>query len=297
MRILRMQNIEISSLDPHPRRRIKVLDTEISFVDVGAGAPIVFLHGNPTSSYLWRNIIPYLSQHGRCLAPDLLGMGQSGKSPSGAYRFVDHARYLDAWFEALDLTRDITLVIHDWGSALGFHRATRYPAQIRAIAYMEAIAMPMRWEDFGEAAGVFRALRSEAGETMIMEQNAFVETILPQGILRKLTGKEMDSYRAPFLEREARLPNLVWPRQIPVEGEPADVTAIVEEYGRAMTRSSLPKLLIAGDPGLVIKGRILEFCRTWPNQTEIRVKGAHFLQDDSPQEIGTALRDFIQSLS
>ena len=162
---------------------------------------------------------------------------------------------------------------------------------------MEAIAMPMRWEDFGEAADTFRALRSKVGETMIMEQNAFVETILPQGILRKLTGKEMDSYRAPLLEREARLPNLVWPRQIPVEGEPADVVAIVEEYGRAMTRSSLPKLLIAGDPGLVIKGRILEFCRTWPNQTEITVKGAHFLQEDSPQEIGTALRDFVQSLS
>src|SRR5258708_18561249 len=164
MRVLRMQNIKNSSLDPHPRHRIKVLDTEISFVDVGTGAPIVFLHGNPTSAYLWRNIITYLRQHGRCLAPDLLGMGQSGKSPSGGYRFVDHARYLDAWFEALDLTRNITLVIHDWGSALGFHRATRYPAQIRAIAYMEAIAMPMRWEDFGEAAGVFRALRSEAGE-------------------------------------------------------------------------------------------------------------------------------------
>src|SRR5258707_1068506 len=242
-------------------------------------------------------LLKALEKAGRCLAPDLLGMGQSGKSPSGAYRFVDHARYLDAWFEALDLTRDITLVIHDWGSALGFHRATRYPAQIRAIAYMEAIAMPMGWEDFGEAADSFRALRSEAGETMIMDQHAFVETILPQGILRKLTGKEMDSYRAPFLEREARLPTLVWPRQIPVEGEPAEVTAIAEEYGRAMTLSSLPKLLIAGDPGLVIKGRILEFCRTWPNQTEIRVKGAHFLQEDSPQEIGTALRDFVQSLS
>jgi haloalkane dehalogenase len=291
-----MTNTQCNSTDPHPRRRVAVLDTEMSYVETGRGDPIVFLHGNPTSSYLWRNIIPYLSQHGRCLAPDLLGMGQSGKSPSGAYRFVDHARYLDAWFEALDLTRDITLVIHDWGSALGFHRATRYPAQIRAIAYMEAIAMPMRWEDFGEAAGVFRALRSEAGETMIMEQNAFVETILPQGILRKLTGKEMDSYRAPFLEREARLPNLVWPRQIPVEGEPADVTAIVEEYGRAMTRSSLPKLLIAGDPGLVIKGRILEFCRTWRNQTEVTVKGLHFLQEDSPDEIGRALQGFVKSV-
>src|SRR5260370_18576906 len=247
-----MTNTQCNSTDPHPRRRVAVFDTEMSYVETGRGDPIVFLHGNPTSSYLWRNIIPYLSQHGRCLAPDLLGMGQSGKSPSGAYRFVDHARYLDAWFEALDLTRDITLVIHDWGSALGFHRATRYPAQIRAIAYMEAIAMPMRWEDFGGATDTFLALRSKLAETMIMEQNAFVEPILPQGILRKLTGKEMDSYHAPFLEREARLPTLVWPRQIPVEGEPADVTAIVEEYGRAMTRSSLPKLLIACDPRLAI---------------------------------------------
>lgn len=236
-----MTNTQCNSTDPHPRRRVAVLDTEMSYVETGRGDPIVFLHGNPTSSYLWRNIIPYLSQHGRCLAPDLLGMGQSGN-------------------------------------------------------YMEAIAMPMRWEDFGEAAGVFRALRSEAGETMIMEQNAFVETILPQGILRKLTGEEMDSYRAPFLEREARLPNLVWPRQIPVEGEPADVTAIVEEYGRAMTRSSLPKLLIAGDPGLVIKGRILEFCQTWRNQTEVTVKGLHFLQEDSPDEIGRALQGFVKSV-
>ena len=291
-----MTHTQFNSTDPHPRRRVAVLDTEMSYVDTGRGDPIVFLHGNPTSSYLWRNIIPYLSEQGRCLVPDLAGMGQSGKSPTSAYRFVDHARYLDAWFETLNLTSNVILVVHDWGSALGFYRATRYPEQIKAIAYMEAITMPMRWEDFGEAAGVFRALRSEAGETMIMEQNAFVETILPQGILRELARKEMDSYRAPFLEREARLPNLVWPRQIPVEGEPADVTAIVEEYGRAMTRSSLPKLLIAGDPGLVIKGRILEFCRTWRNQTEVAVKGLHFLQEDSPDEIGRALQGFVKSV-
>src|SRR5215470_18424762 len=153
----------ISATDPHPRRRLSVLDTEINYVDVGAGSPIVFLHGNPTSSYLWRNIIPYVTPHGRCLAPDLVGMGQSKRSPTFSYRFVDHARYLDAWFEALGLTRGVILVVHDWGSALGFHRAAQHPEQIKAIAYMEAIVRPMRWAGFGEAGGIFRALRSDEG--------------------------------------------------------------------------------------------------------------------------------------
>src|SRR5260370_35066272 len=193
-----MTNTQCNSTDPHPRRRVAVFDTEMSYVETGRGDPIVFLHGNPTSSYLWRNIIPYLSQHGRCLAPDLLGMGQSGKSPSGAYRFVDHARYLDAWFEALDLTRDITLVIHDWGSALGFHRATRYPAQIRAIAYMEASAMPMQWEDFGETGGIFRGLRSPQGEHMVLYEDAFVARVLPRAVMQKLNDDEMAACRAPF---------------------------------------------------------------------------------------------------
>lgn len=210
---------------------------------------------------------------------------------------MDHALYLDAWFEALKLTSNVTLVLHDWGSALGFHRATRYPEQIKAIAYMEAIAMPRRWEDFGEAAGIFQALRSERGEQMVLDQNFFVETILPRSILRKLSDAEMAAYRAPFLEREARLPTLVWPRQIPVEGEPADATAIVESYGQAMSHSKLPKLLIVGDPGAIIKGRTLEFCRTWPNQMEVTVKGVHFLQEDSPDEIGRALRQFLKSVN
>jgi haloalkane dehalogenase len=287
---------QVNSTDPHPRRRVAVLDTEMSYVDSGQGDPIVFLHGNPTSSYLWRNIIPYLSAYGRCLAPDLVGMGQSGKSPAQAYRFVDHARYLDAWFEALNLTSNVTLVIHDWGSALGFHRANRYPGQIRAIAYMEAVAMPMRWEDFGEASGIFRGLRSPKGEQMILDENLFVEAVLPRSVLRKLSDSEMAAYRAPFLEREARLPTLVWPRQIPIEGDPADVTAIVESYGKAMSQSTLPKLLIAGEPGAIIKGRALEFCRTWPNQTEVTVKGLHFLQEDSPHEIGKALQEFMTSV-
>jgi haloalkane dehalogenase len=288
---------QISSSDVHPRQQVAVLDTEISYVDTGKGNPIVFLHGNPTSSYLWRNIIPYVSDLGRCLAPDLVGMGKSGKSPAKAYRFVDHARYLDAWLEALDLTSNVTVVVHDWGSALGFHRATRYPNQIKAIAYMEAIALPRNWEDFREAEGIFRALRSEKGEQMVLDGNFFVETILPRSTLRKLSDEEMAAYRAPFREREDRLPTLVWPRQIPIEGDPADVTAIVESYAKAMSQSRIPKLLIAGDPGAIVRGRTLEFCRTWPNQREVTVKGMHFLQEDSPQEIGIALREFLQTLA
>lgn len=290
-------NTQFNSVDPHPRKRVAVLDTEMSYVDTGQGDPIVFLHGNPTSSYLWRNIIPYLSKHGRCLAPDLVGMGQSGKSPTNAYRFVDHAHYLDAWFEALNLTNNVTLVIHDWGAALGFHRATRYPEQIKAIAYMEGVVMPRIWEDFGEAGVMFRGLRSEKGEQMVLDGNFFVETVLPRAILRKLSDQEMAAYRAPFLEREARLPTLAWPRQIPIEGEPADVTTIVEAFGKAMSLSALPKLLIVGNPGAIIKWRTLEFCRTWTNQTEVTVKGVHFLQEDSPAEIGKALQKFVKSVS
>ena len=282
--------------DVHPRHRVKVLDTQMSYVDTGNGDPIVFLHGNPTSSYLWRNIIPHLAGLGRCLAPDLIGMGQSGKSPTSAYQFADHARYLDAWFDALNLTSDVTLVVHDWGSVLGFYRAFRYPRQIKAIAYMEAIALPRRWEDFGEANNIFRALRSDKGEHMILDQNFFVETILPANVLRKLSGQELEAYRAPFREREARLPTLVWPRQIPIEGEPPDVTAIVESNGKWLSQSTLPKLLIISEPGVIMTGRTREFCRAWPNQREVTVRGRHFLQEDSPDQIGAALAEFVTSL-
>jgi haloalkane dehalogenase len=291
-----MTGSQFNVTDIQAKRRVAVLDTEMSYVDMGQGDPIVFLHGNPTSSYLWRNIIPYLTEQGRCLAPDMVGMGQSGKSPARAYRFVDHARYLDAWFEALNLTSNVTLVVHDWGSALGFHRATRFPKKVKGIAYMEAIALTRRWEDFGEAEGLFRALRSPQGEQMVLDQNFFVETILPRGMFRKLNDEEMANYRAPFRERESRLPTLVWPRQIPIEGEPADVTEIVETYGNAMSKSAIPKLLIIGEPGAIVRGRTLEFCRTWPNQTEITVKGVHFLQEDSPHEIGSALKNFVKSI-
>jgi haloalkane dehalogenase len=282
--------------DCHPRRRIRVLDTEISFVDAGAGDPIVFLHGNPTSSYLWRNIIPFVAAQGRCLAPDLVGMGRSGPSRSG-YRFADHARHLDAWLEALGLTRNVVLVLHDWGSALGFHRACRFPDQVEAIAYMEALVQPRRWDDFAHGRdAMFRALRSQAGERMVLDENFFVETVLPKSILRTLGDAEMEAYRAPFRTREARLPTLVFPRELPIEGEPPDVTAAVEAYGRFLAQSAVPKLFIAAEPGALLTGRARDFCRTWPNQREVTVEGIHYVQEDSPAAIGAALRDFVQEV-
>ncbi|MBV9516560.1 MAG: haloalkane dehalogenase [Hyphomicrobiales bacterium] len=289
--------MNVTAIDRYPRRRVAVLDSEMSYVDTGSGDPIVFLHGNPTYSYLWRNIIPHVRGIGRCIAPDLVGMGLSDKSPRKAYRFTDHAAYLDAWFEALHLTNKVTLVVHDWGSALGFYRAFRHPEQIKAIAYMEAIVLSRRWEDFGPAADLFRALRPEKGERMIFDENFFVEMVLPRGIIRQLSAEEMASYRAPYLEREARLPTLAWPRQIPIEGEPADVTRIVEEYGQWLQRSAVPKLLVLGEPGAIITGRTRDFCRSFANQREVTVKGRHFLQEDSPHEIGGALADFLKSVS
>lgn len=288
----------IGAADPHPRKRVAVLDSHMSYVDVGEGDPIVFLHGNPTWSYLWRNIIPHVAGLGRRLAPDLIGMGQSGKSPGGAYRFADHARYLDAWFEALGLTRNVLLVLHDWGSALGFHRASRYPEQVRGIAYMEAIVQPRTWADFPPARDeIFRALRSEKGEQMVLDANFFVETVLPHSVNRKLSREEMDAYRAPFSGREERLPTLVWPRELPIEGEPADVTRVVEDYGNWLAHSNVPKLFIAAEPGALIGPRAREFCRTWPNQREVAVKGIHYVQEDSPHEIGEALHAFVRSLA
>lgn len=284
--------------DRLPRRRVKVLDTEISYIDTGAGEPVVFLHGNPTWSYQWRNIIPYVSSYRRCLAPDMVGMGWSGTSPTNAYRFVDHARYLDAWFEALGLTRNVTLMVHDWGSVIGFVRARRYPGQIKAIAHMEAIVLPRRWEDFPEGRDkLFRTLRSPEGERLVLDENMFVEVVLPRGMFRKLTEEEMEAYRAPYRDRDKRLPTLVWPRELPIDGVPSDVVAIVEQNAEWLATShTLPKLFINGEPGSIIRGRMREYCRTLPNQREVTVKGLHHLQEDSPGEIGQALRDFVLSL-
>jgi len=288
----------IPATDPYERRRVAVLDSEMAYVDTGAGDPMVFLHGNPTSSYLWRNVIPQVDGLARCLAPDLLGMGESGKSPSGSYRFVDHARYLDAWFEALGLTANVTLVGHDWGSALAFYWVHRHPDRVKGIAYMEALVRPVTWEEWPEAArSIFQAMRSPAGEEIILEKNVFVERILPASVLRSLTDEEMAAYRRPYREPgESRRPTLTWPREIPVEGEPADVVEIVGRYAEWLGASDVPKLFINADPGIVLTGRQREFCRAWPNQREVTVKGLHFIQEDSPAEIGQAIAEWYASL-
>jgi haloalkane dehalogenase len=293
-----MSHEPISATDPYERRRVAVIDSEMAYVDTGAGDPMVFLHGNPTSSYLWRNVIPHVEGVARCLAPDLLGMGESGKSPSGSYRFVDHARYLDAWFDALGLTANVTLVGHDWGSALAFYWAHRHPDRVKGIAYMEAVVQPVTWEDWPEAArAIFQALRSPAGEEMILEKNVFVERILPGSVLRGLSDEEMAVYRRPYLEPgESRRPTLTWPREIPVEGEPADVVEIVARYGEWLSASDVPKLFINAEPGAILTGGQREFCRTWPNQREVTVKGVHFVQEDSPAEIGQAIAEWYASL-
>jgi haloalkane dehalogenase len=293
-----MSDSSIDAAHRYPRHRARVLDTEMAYVDTGTGDPVVFLHGNPTSSYLWRNIIPHVVPLGRCLAPDLVGMGESRAAPGGSYRFVDHTRYLDAWFDNLGLTRRVTLVAHDWGSALAFHWAKRFPDRVRALVYMEAIVRPLAWEEWPETArSIFQTMRSEAGEEVVLRKNVFVERILPASVLRRLTDEEMSVYRRPYREPgETRRPTLTWPREIPIGGEPADVVAIVSEYATFLTASPLPKLFVNADPGSILVGAQREFCRRWPNQHEVTVKGAHFIQEDSPREIGIAIAEFLRRL-
>ena len=280
------------------RKSAPVLDSHMAYVEVGVGDPIVFLHGNPTSSYLWRNVIPHLASLGRCLAPDLIGMGESGTSTSDSYRFVDHRRYLDAWLDEVGVTRDVTLVIHDWGSALGFDWARRHPEAIRGIAYMEAIVRPLKWDEWPEAArGIFQAMRSGAGEEIVLQKNVFVERILPSAVLRKLTEEEMAEYRRRYVEPgETRRPTLTWPREIPIDGEPGDVEAIVGAYAEWLSESPIPKLFVNAEPGSILTGPQREFARGWPNQTEITVPGSHFIQEDSPREIGEAIRAWLESI-
>lgn len=275
---------------------------KMAYIEEGTGDPIVFLHGNPTSSYLWRNVMPHLEGKGRLIAPDLIGMGDSeklGNSGPNSYRFVEHRDYLDSLLEALDVTKNVTLVIHDWGSGLGFDWANRHRDAMKGIAYMEAIVKSMQWDEWPEAARkIFEGFRSPAGEGMVLEANVFVENVLPGSILRKITDEEMDVYRKPFLEKgEDRRPTLTWPREIPVGGEPQDVIEIVDSYGKWLSESDLPKLFINADPGAILIGKQREFARTWPNQTELTVKGNHFLQEDSPDEIGEAIADWLAKIS
>ena len=288
----------MTAADPHPRRTVNVLDSEMTHVDTGDGDPVVFLHGNPTLSYLWRNVIPHLSGQARCLAPDLIGMGDSGKAPGGSYRFADHARYLDAWFDALGLTERVVLVGHDWGSALGFDWARRHPERVRGVAYMEGIVRPMRWDEWPEQArNIFQAMRSPAGEEIVLQKNVFVERVLPASIMRTLSDEEFAVYRRPYLEPgESRRPTLTWPRQIPLDGEPADVVELTQRYADWLATSDLPKLFINAEPGIILTGPQRDFCRTWPNQREVTVRGLHFIQEDSPDEVGHALANWYASL-
>jgi haloalkane dehalogenase len=273
----------------------------MAYVDVGGGDPIVFLHGNPTSSYLWRNVMPYLEGLGRLIAPDLIGMGDSAKlSDSGPdrYTFVEHRRYLDELLDELGVSERVTLVGHDWGAALAFDWANRHRQAVNGIAYMEAVVRPLVWSDWPEAQrGVFQAFRSPAGEQLILTENMFVESVLPSGVLRTLTDEELAHYRRPFAEPgEGRRPTLTWPRQIPIDGEPADVAEIVCAYGDWLSSSPVPKLFINAEPGAIIAGAQREFCRTWPNQTELTVPGIHFVQEDSPDLIGEALLAWHRTL-
>jgi haloalkane dehalogenase len=291
----------ISPEERYSKSRITVRGLDMAYVEVGTGDPIVFLHGNPTSSYLWRNVMPHLEGKGRLIAPELIGMGDSAKLPDsgpGSYRFVEHREYLDGLLEALNITENVVLVIHDWGSALGFDWARRHADAVRGIAYMEGIVAPFVWDDMrGATRAIFEGFRSDKGEKMILDGNAFVEQVLPGAILRDLTEAEMDVYRRPFASPgEDRRPTLTWPRQIPIEGEPEDVVAIVEDYGRWLAESDVPKLFINAEPGAILIGRQRDFCRTWPNQTEVTVKGVHFVQEDSPDEIGHAIAGWLETI-
>ena len=290
------------SAKEHPKQFIDVRGKRMAYVEMGTGDPIVFQHGNPTSSYLWRNIMPALADRGRCIAVDLIGMGDSDKlehSGPDRYRYVEHRDYLFAAWEQLGVNDNVTLVIHDWGSALGFDWAHTHQERVRGIAYMEGIVRPVSWDDWPESARpVFEAFRSPAGEDMILEKNLFIERVLPGSVLRELGDEEMDVYRRPFRETgESRRPTLTWPRQIPIDGKPEDVTSIVREYSEWLAGSDIPKLFVNAEPGAILTGPQREYCRTFPNQTEVTVRGSHFIQEDSPTDIAAAIVSWLDALS
>jgi haloalkane dehalogenase len=291
----------ISAEERYAKKSAEIHGRRIAYVETGSGDPIVFQHGNPTSSYLWRNIIPHLEELGRCIAMDLVGMGDSEKLPDSgpaSYTFVEHRRYFDGLLEALGVDERVSFVVHDWGSALGFDWANRHRDAVKGIAYMEAIVRPMTWAQWPESVrGLFEGFRSPAGEEMVLEKNVFVERVLPGSVLRGLSDAEMDVYRRPYREPgEGRRPTLTWPRQIPLEGEPPDVCSIVANYAEWLAESAVPKLFVNAEPGAILVDEQREFCRKWPAQQEITVKGTHFIQEDSPDEIGQAIATWYAAL-
>ena len=292
----------ISANMPYKKSFKTINGKSIAFVDVGEGDPIVLLHGNPTSSYLWRNVIPHLEGMGRVIAPDLIGQGDSDKLPASdgpdRYSFQVAYDYLVGLLDELDANQNVTLVIHDWGSALGFYWAQQHGAAVKGIAYMEGIVCPVGWEDWPESArGIFKGFRSDKGEDLILQRNMFVEAVLPSSVIRKLGVEEMEHYRRAFSTPDDRQPTLNWPRQIPIDGEPEHMVKLVDSYGQWMLENtSLPKLFINATPGSILTGKAREFCRTWPNQREVTVAGTHFIQEDSPDEIGSAVAEWLNRL-
>ena len=283
------------------KQKISINNKNIAYAESGSGDPIIFLHGNPTSSYLWRNITPHLESQGRCICIDLIGMGDSDKLDNpdeNSYQFEEHYHYVNAAIESLTNGENTTFVIHDWGSALGFNWCYHNPDSVKGIAYMEAIVKEMTWEDWSdEAKGIFQGFRSNAGESLILEKNYFVERVLPGSIIRRLRDEEIEEYRRPFLNPgEDRRPTLSWPREIPIEGQPANVCKIVNQYAEWMQTNDIPKLFINAEPGAITTGRIRDFCRSWKNQTEVTVKGIHFIQEDLPDDIGKAISTWYKNI-
>jgi haloalkane dehalogenase len=288
---------------PLTKKTVDVLDARIAYHERGEGAPILLLHGNPTSSYLWRDVLPPLEGRGRLIVPDLIGMGDSAKLPNpgpDTYRFVTHRKYLAAFIDAvIGPVQSVTLVVHDWGSALGFDWANHHRERVRGIAYMEGLPRPFAgWEEWSrKATPIFQGFRSGKGEELILDRNMFIERVLPGSVLRKMTDAEMTEYRKPFLEREDRWPTLTWPRQIPIAGEPADVVQIAADYSRWMAENDIPKLFVNAEPGAILIGPVRDFCRQWNNQTEVTVPGSHFIQEDSGPAIGQAISDWMKAHS
>ena len=291
----------LSETMSYEKKFASVKGKQIAYVEEGSGDPIVLLHGNPTSSFLWRNVIPELVESGRVIVPDLIGQGDSEKLPASdgpeRYSLEVAYSYVDGLLESIGANENVTLVIHDWGTGVGFLWAMRHPAAVKGVAYMEGIVKPVSWNDWPESAvGIFKGFRSDKGEDLILNRNMFIEGVLPSSVIRPLSNAEMDAYRAPHLETDDRQPLLNWPRQIPIEGEPKDVVALVNEYGAFMAASDIPKLFINADPGSILVGPQREFCRSWPNQQEVTVKGLHFIQEDSPVEIGQAVAHWLKAL-
>lgn len=288
---------------PLTKNTVDVPGARMAYHERGEGTPVLFLHGNPTSSYLWRDVIPELEGRGRLIAPDLIGMGDSAKLPDpgpDTYRFATHREYLEAFIDAVVGRAElIVFVVHDWGSALGFDWANHHRDRIRGIAYMEGIVRPIAsWEEWSPSATpIFQGFRSDKGEAMILDRNMFIERVLPGSVLRKLTEAEMTEYRRPFLKREDRWPTLTWPRQIPISGEPADVVRIAADYSQWMAQNGIPKLFVNAEPGAILTGASRDFCRSWKNQTEITVPGSHFIQEDSGRAIGRAVADWMKANS